>query len=223
MNFFNPDGPLIRFITKIGEIIVVTILWLLCCLPMVTFVSSTVSFYYAMVKSVRKERGYPAKEFFRSMKRTWKSGGISSLILVNWLVICWYGRMYQVSLEHLMMVRVYEALMILTMLMLSFFFPVMSRFDRKLSGILKLTFLMTVRYCYIAVLILAGTVLTFWLLTDVLPIACILFLPGLWCYAATYPVEYVLRKYTPEPPEGEDAWYAEEPEKKRKSSDKKRG
>jgi hypothetical protein len=77
--------------------------------------------------------------------------------------------------------------------------------------------------------VLVGTVLTFWLLTEVLPIACILFLPGLWCYAATFPVEYVLRKYTPEPPEGEDAWYAEEPEKKpkkqkkEKGSDKKRG
>jgi uncharacterized membrane protein YesL len=220
VNFFNPDGPLFRFITKIGEIILVTLLWILCCIPIITFVPSTVSFYYAMVKSVRKERGYPAREFFRSMKRTVGPGMICSFVLVAWLMICWYGRLYQLALENGLMVWVYEALMILTVLMLSFFFPVMSRFDRKLPGILKLTFLMTVRYFYIALWVLVGTVLTFWLLTEVLPIACVLFLPGLWCYAATFPVEYVLRKYTPEPPEGEDAWYAEEPEKPKRISKK---
>ncbi len=224
MTFFAWDGPLLGFLGRLGNIILVTLLWLLCCLPVVTIVPATTSFYYAMVKSVRRERGYPAREFFASMKRTLLPGVAESAALLLWTGICLYGRRYQILQGNLRMERIYEALLLLTALLLPVFLAVNSRFSWRLPELLKASVFLGIRYLHLSLLLLAGAALTAWLLADVLPIVCILILPGVWCYAATYPAEIMLRKITPAPPEGTDAWYLEEdPKREKRSRHEKRG
>ena len=93
-SFLAYDGKIVGFLNKMGEIILLNIVFLLCCLPVITLAPALTSFYYATVKSIRRERGYPVREFFGSMKRTFKRGILLTVILLLWFAVLLLGREY---------------------------------------------------------------------------------------------------------------------------------
>lgn len=70
-----------------------------------------------------------------------------------------------------------------------YLFPVLSRFEMRLPQMVKLSFVMCLRYLPYTLLIAAGTALVGWLLFYKLPMACTLVLPGAWCLAITFLME----------------------------------
>lgn len=211
-NIFNSDGKLVNCLNKIGQVIMLNVLFLICCIPIVTIGSSITAFYYAMIKAVRRERSYPAKEFFQSFKRTFVNGIIFTIGTIGIGAIIYFNREYvakQATASSPTMVIIYDILFILLILLLTFLFPVMSRFSLKATSLLRLAFIMALRHLPFSIALTAGTILCGMLLLWVLPIPFILILPGAWCYVSTFLVEPVLKKYMPKPQEGEDAWYYE--------------
>lgn len=54
------------FMEVMGEVwnlIAVSVLWIVCSIPLITIGTSTSALYYAVVKSIRKGFGYPVREF----------------------------------------------------------------------------------------------------------------------------------------------------------------
>lgn len=47
-NLFNPSGAVFKFIVKIEYSVVLNILWLICCIPIVTIGPSTTALFYCM-------------------------------------------------------------------------------------------------------------------------------------------------------------------------------
>lgn len=220
--FFSYDGKLMEFLNKLGEIILVNIVFLLCCMPIVTTGPALTSFYYAMVKSVRRERGGPIKEFMNSMKRTLGRGVLLTIGTLVWMTLLYLGRqMVQTGAENAVNITtgatgavtlpvvLYDVAILISICILIYLFPVFSRFEMKLSGMIKLSFVMGIRFLPITFLIAAGSAVIGWLLLYRLPIACVLAVPGIWCYVITFPMEKVLKRYMPEAKPGEEQWYDE--------------
>lgn len=211
VEWLSSDGKIIATMTKIGHIIMLNILCILCCLPIITIGSSITSFYYAMVKTVRKERSYPAKEFFRSFKRTLLPGVFITIILIMFGAFLYMNREYVAKGENtntLTLIIVYDAFILLLLGFLTYVFPVLSRFQLKLRSIFKMTLYMEFRHLPNTILLIIGTIFCGFLLW-VLPLPFWLLLPGGWCYLSTFLLEHILKIYTPKPQEGEDAWYYE--------------
>ncbi len=105
-NFFNPDNKFFTFMGKVFDVILLNIYWLLLYVPFFVFlyifgttgiifwlvpmilslivvVPSFVALYYSMVKSVRHNRSYVTKEFFRSFVSNFKQGAIASAIFLS--------------------------------------------------------------------------------------------------------------------------------------------
>ena len=212
-SFLGPDGHLMTALTKLGKLIFANLLWLLCCVPVITVVPATTSFYYTVTKSIRRDCGYVAEEFFRSMQRTLKKGILFSIVGLLWGAALWYGRMYAVANEtegFNFLLFAYDVLIAVSACVASCLIPVFSRFEMKMTGILKLSFVMAVRYIYYSALLVAGTVLVGWLVIVKLPMLCIVILPGLWCYISTYFIERMLLAYMPPAGDDKDAWYREQ-------------
>lgn len=206
-DFFSYDGGLIRFLHKLGELILVNIVFILCCLPVITIGSSVTSLYYTVIKSIRRERGNPLSEFFSSMKRTLAKGCAVTAVSAVVFAILYLGARQQLDAGNRHMAAVYVGLAILGVCVLVNIFPVMSRFDLKLSQLLKLSFVMGIRFLPVTVITALGTALVGWLLFFWLPVPCIAVLPGCWCYIVTFFMEKALLFYMPKPKPGEDAWY----------------
>ncbi|MCD7956647.1 MAG: YesL family protein [Lachnospiraceae bacterium] len=207
---FAQDGKVMSFLYRMGELILLNIVFLISCIPVVTIGSALTSFYYATIKSIRRERGAPIREYFGSMKRTMKKGILLVLELAAWFGLLYLGRRYSQVNERTHMVTVYNVLMLLSAAVAVYVFPVLSRFEMKLASCWKLAFLMCIRFFPYTAVIMAGTAGIAWLLFYILPMPCILFIPGLWCLGITFMMEHALLCYMPKPEEGqEDAWYYE--------------
>ena len=188
--FFSYDGKFFGALTKVGEIIIANILFLVCCLPVVTAASSLTSFYYVTVKCVRKDRGTLIPEFFGSMKRTLGKGAALTVLLLLWGAALIFGRSLAVQAAGETLnfpVLLYDVLLGVTAATAIYLFPVLSRFEMRLPQMVKLG----------------------WLLFYKLPMACTLVLPGVWCLAITFLMEKALHHYMPKPEEGEEQWYDE--------------
>lgn len=63
------DSPVIAFLNKVTDLILLNILWIVCCLPVFTAGAATVAAYYVSITSIRCGDGYVVKRFFTSFKR----------------------------------------------------------------------------------------------------------------------------------------------------------
>ncbi len=81
-NLFSMDNGVFSFLGKMWDILVISILWLLLCLPIITIGPATTALYYTVVKVIRRERGYLFREFFHSFKMNFLNGMVLGIILM---------------------------------------------------------------------------------------------------------------------------------------------
>ncbi len=208
----SPDGSFMYFLTKSGQVIILNVIWLLSCIPVITIGTATTSLYYAMMKNIRRSRGYPVAEYWSSFKRTFTKGCVFTVVAAVWLFVLHRLRLIVLAQEteySIFLSRMYVVLMALTAAILVYLFPVLSRFTMSMSAMVKLSFVMALRYLGYTVLILAGTAVLAFLQFYFLPMPMIFFLPGAWCYVCTFMIEKALRKYMPVSEKDADAWYFE--------------
>jgi len=219
------DNPINRGLTKLGELIILSLLWFFTSLPIITIGTSTAALYYAMVKSVRRGRGYPFKEYFRAWKQNFLKGTILTVILAALLLFLttWItglrDMITQVAEKGLesafagkseslvMMYMVCTIVLILEGVLFNYVFPVLSRLEISVGKIIVLSIVMAVRFFYfsIALFVILCALSVF---TYIMPLA-IMFTPGLWALLSSFLIEKAMKKYLPAPTEGEDAWWAE--------------
>ncbi len=211
-NFLDPDGRLIFFMTKAGQVIILNVVWLLTCIPVFTIGTATTSLYYAIIKNIRRNRGYPLAEYFASFKRTFVKGSIFTVVAMLWLLLLYH--LWTVALDMAgdtgaFLKKLYLTLMFLSAAVLLYLFPVLSRFTMDMVSMVKLSFVMSIRFIGYTILMLMGTAALAILWIYYLPMPVIFFLPGAWCYVCTFMIEKALKKYMPSSEGNEDAWYYE--------------
>ena len=63
------NSPVIPFLNKMTDLIILNVIWLLCCLPVVTVGAATTATYYVSITSIRCGDGYVMKRFFASFRK----------------------------------------------------------------------------------------------------------------------------------------------------------
>lgn len=69
---FKMDNLFFRIVNKAFDVVAVSILWVICCIPIVTIGASTTALYWTVYKNIRQNRGYCYKGFFRCFKENFK-------------------------------------------------------------------------------------------------------------------------------------------------------
>ena len=62
-DFFDLDAPLFRFLTRVADMVILSLLWLIGSLPLFTLGISSTALYYAVNKSLIENRGTVSEEF----------------------------------------------------------------------------------------------------------------------------------------------------------------
>lgn len=86
-SFFSIDSAYGRFMNKVGDIILLSVLWLVSSLPVVTMGTATCAAYYTAAKVLRHHSGYVSKEFFRSFKQNLRSSIVFNVFYLIFLVL----------------------------------------------------------------------------------------------------------------------------------------
>ena len=78
--FFNLDSPLMTFLSKMADLMILNLLTLICCIPIITAGDAMTALYYMTVKMVKNEECYLVKGYFKSFKENFKQATIIWLI-----------------------------------------------------------------------------------------------------------------------------------------------
>lgn len=203
---------LVAGLTVFTELIAVSLLWLACCLPVVTIAGASSAAYYTAVKVVRRKRESVLRAFLTSFRENWRQGIPASLVTAAAAALLLF---YLLALGGMAGTGLRVAYLALTVLFLflfltlcAYYFPVLSRFRQGTLKGLQMSLTLAVAHplrTLGAVAILCASVLLCWLCFPLLGI-----LPGLYCWGVSYLLEPVLRKATDAASvTDEDPWYLE--------------
>lgn len=215
-SFFNPESPFFRFTGRVLDIVVLSVLWLVCSLPIVTIGPASAALYYSCAKCLRHQEPGPYRNFLSAFRQNLKTGIGATVVCLLLAVLLDAGYLFLVMAAGAGgsvwgVVRImYLVLLVIPVSMVSCAFPLLSRFTYTvgslLSNSLRLTFRHLPRTVAAGALMVTAVILTvlFWYY------GVMLLTPALCALLSTFLLEPVFRKYTPEEEleEGvEPPWY----------------
>lgn len=149
MGVFSYDGPLMRVLNLIADLVILHLLWLLCSLPLFTIGASTTALYYACMKRIRTKEGYVTSNFFHSFKSNFRQATIIWIILV---VLGFVFRLdFQIAhavggvIGRMMLVGC-AIFLIPWLFVLLYIFPIQAKFDNPIKDNIKNAILMSLRH-----------------------------------------------------------------------------
>ena len=206
-DFLRVDGGFMAFLTKVSDVFLISFLWLLCCLPVVTIGASTTAAYYTIVKVVKRQRGTMLREFFHSFRDNFKDSFVINLIYLLAEAILAFNiyssfQSLETSAASFYFLFFYLVLFLL-MIGLSFHtYAALSRFVMKRFALVRFAIFATFRHMLttlaLIVIFVAGIVLMM-----VFPVGVIV-MPGVCLFLYSLLMERVLWKYMTE--EMRQAW-----------------
>ena len=79
---FDIENPVMRYIIKIFDCMCLSILWMICCLPVVTAGAATSALYATTYRYIRKDEGHLLRTFLDAFRENWKRSTLVWLVLL---------------------------------------------------------------------------------------------------------------------------------------------
>lgn len=137
---FDMDKPFWRWIGKIPDMVLLSLCWYLCCIPIITIIPASCALFDAVSRNLMLDEKGCYKRFFHSFVRELKQGIPLTII---WLIIgflAFYGSyivnaMAEVRPDFAILSILYLVIMIMTAGYLGWLIPLQSRYNQKLLGL----------------------------------------------------------------------------------------
>ena len=154
MNLFDIDNRFFRFVSKLTNIILLNILWLIFSIPIITTGAATSAVYYVTLKMVRDEEGYIIKDFLKAFKQNFKQGVILEFVLLLVGIILYADIRFfwlHESMFSYFFIIILAIVCVLYIFTLIYIFPITARYSNKLSLNLKNAVIMSLKNLKISI------------------------------------------------------------------------
>ena len=206
---FSLDSPFVQFMNRVADIMWLNILFVICCIPVITVGASVTAMYYVTLKMVRNEESYITKSFFKSFKLNFKQATVIWLILLfaGGLLFFDYAIMtgrFGVNIENSTLASIMQVLLIVVLIFYiftsTFVFPVLSKFYNSIKNTIKNAFIMSIRHFPVTLSCIAiGIVVALLIIyVPIMLMFSIFLLFSLAAYACSFLFVRVFDKYIPE-------------------------
>ncbi|CAM5405805.1 YesL family protein [Niallia circulans] len=88
------NGIYMRRLTKVANLLYLSILWIVFSLPIITIGASTAALYYAAHHAIREEEGYIFQQFWKAMKSSFKQATITWVFFVAAISVFYYNSLF---------------------------------------------------------------------------------------------------------------------------------
>ena len=137
---FDMDSPLMRFLNRTADMLILNLLMILCCIPVITIGAACTAMHYVLLKIVRDEEGYLVRGFFKSFVRNFKQATIAWLLMLvviavylgDWLIFSYSG----IEFPRVLVIAV-VAVGAVALLISLYVFPLMARFENTIRNTFK--------------------------------------------------------------------------------------
>ena len=164
MRFNWTDNVVMRALGKIGDMICLNVMWLICCIPIITIGASTTALYTVMLRMVKNEEGYIFRGFLKAFKSNFKQ---STLI---WLILLLLGIVWTVDfrvagfmpgMAGIILSAIFLALGFILLSVTIYIFPLTARYENGIKATFKNALILTVAklpYTFLMVAIVVAAV-----------------------------------------------------------------
>lgn len=197
-NFFRFDGPIFKIGTLIGDLLILSLIFVVCCIPVITIGASVTALYYVTTRMVSGREGYVSRDFLRSFKQNFIKSTIVFVIiaLFAFFLLCNFT-LFNYVFKAPQIMLVFQVVLCAELAGITIYiFPLIARFDLKMSQYLKNAFYFANRHISTTVtcIVFLGAAA---LLFMKLPILIII-TPGIYSYFSAHLIMRVFRKYLPD-------------------------
>ncbi len=236
-NIFNMDNAFWRALSRMADLMILNIIFLLTCIPIVTIGAALTGLNYVTLKLRDGSEGYITRTYFKSFRENFRQATliwllflvVGIILVLDFLIL----RDGTGTMVEVMQVGIF-VLAILYIIVFLYVFPVLCRFVNTVWGTLKNSFIMAIadfpRTLALIAISAAAWIVTFLNYTTLMWGILVWILIGfaLLSYLQMYFMQTILKKYMPEEEEESDPdeWVQDENEPipddlKPGSSDKK--
>lgn len=149
MKLFSYDGPFARTMSRVFDLVMLHVLWVITSLPVFTIGASTTALFSITMKTVKKEEPYILKgylkEFRSNLKKATILWGIVAAVFL-WLIfilsICMKGNAEVFGVLGI----VNAALLVIAFLAALYVFPIQALYENTVGNILKNAVICSLRY-----------------------------------------------------------------------------
>ena len=85
---FDPDAPLMRFLSRVADLMILNILWIFLCIPVVTAGAATTALYRVCLNIAAQADASVIRDFFRTFRREFKPATLVWLVLLIPTALC---------------------------------------------------------------------------------------------------------------------------------------
>lgn len=157
-DIFRTDSLFSDIMTLVFNLMLLNILWLLCCIPVITIGASTTALYYMMFKILDGEDYSIIKGFLRSLRENFRESVPMTLLLVGLSALLVFNLHYFGTISHTGFSGVgYGVCLVVLVLMISEFsyaFPLLSYFENTVKGTLTNAYKMAATHLGTTLLVL---------------------------------------------------------------------
>lgn len=195
---FNPENGFYQVTGKMVDLFLLSVFWLLCCIPVVTIGPSTAALYNTVARCIRGSERNSWGMFFRTFRENLKVGILTTLVLLPAavLLVLLQGLLYQTAVvgqAGYVLYVAYQIFLLLPLGMVCYLFPVLSRFSFRTGGLLLNCSKLAMAHLPATVLMGLLLALSVWVCSYVPVVAAVL--PAMLALVQTVPLERIFRPY----------------------------
>jgi uncharacterized membrane protein YesL len=194
------------YFRKFWKLITLNLLYIACCLPIVTIGAATAGFTYVIRNFAREEHSFIASDFFDTIKKNWKMSSLVYLINVVFGVIYTFSFMIYLDVQNV----VIRTLSTSVLLLVGLIFLSMQNYIYLLLVTFKLTFKQLYKNCFIFAIVglwknlLAGIIIfifsgIIWLFQPISMILVITIFFSTCGFISMFTVYPIVKKYMIDP------------------------
>lgn len=144
MGMFNYNNPVIVFMVKVANMIIASLYWVLCCLPVVTILPACAALYHSVNKVIFGNGNGVTKDFFQAFKGALKPGVVLTIVAEVVGVLVAFGiytglQIWDVGLFGTIYMAAGVLICFLLLTTLVYVPPTLSRFEGSMSMVLRLS------------------------------------------------------------------------------------
>lgn len=143
----TPDNRFFSFMSKLGDFIVLNVIFLFTCIPIVTIGASCCALYSCIKKRLKNEEATVLYDY----KKAWKENfipatTISIVYIIGFVILFFFSRYMANHIENFIFLILYMIVFVVITFSLLYVFPLQTTFVNEPLTIIKNSFLTAIRH-----------------------------------------------------------------------------
>lgn len=154
----NTDGRIMNFLSRLGDMFLLNVLYLISCIPVVTIGAATTALYYNTLKMAENRESYIWREYWKSFRQNFKQATIIWMIMLFCIFVLGADAFLLGGMSEAfgsVVALIVIVLGIFLIMMGVYVFPVLARFDNTVKNTFKNALIMAVRHLPSTIVIVA--------------------------------------------------------------------